>query len=61
MTPPTAFAPVLISDLNNTSMRGGPGVSGLTSLVENADSLLNRTGGAYDFVSWDPRGVGPYT
>ncbi|TBU61574.1 alpha/beta-hydrolase [Dichomitus squalens] len=40
---------------------GGPGVSGLTSLSTDAEALMNRTGGAYDFVSWDPRGVGPYT
>ncbi|RDX41793.1 alpha/beta-hydrolase [Lentinus brumalis] len=40
---------------------GGPGVSGLQSLVDDTSALMNRTGGAYDFVSWDPRGVGPYT
>ncbi|KAH9942522.1 alpha/beta-hydrolase [Epithele typhae] len=40
---------------------GGPGVSGLQSLIDDTPALMNRTGGAYDFVSWDPRGVGPYT
>ncbi|KAM5533232.1 hypothetical protein V8D89_013097 [Ganoderma adspersum] len=40
---------------------GGPGVSGLSSLATDGEALMNRTGGAYDFVSWDPRGVGPYT
>ncbi len=40
---------------------GGPGVSGLSSLATDAEALMNRTGGAYDFISWDPRGVGPYT
>ncbi|KAI1785748.1 alpha/beta-hydrolase [Ganoderma leucocontextum] len=40
---------------------GGPGVSGLSSLATDGEALMNRTGGAYDFISWDPRGVGPYT
>ncbi|KAI0744279.1 alpha/beta-hydrolase [Daedaleopsis nitida] len=40
---------------------GGPGVSGLQALVDDTEALMARTGGAYDFVSWDPRGVGPYT
>ncbi|KAI0779308.1 alpha/beta-hydrolase [Fomes fomentarius] len=40
---------------------GGPGVSGLTSLVDDSEALMARSGGAYDFISWDPRGVGPYT
>nr|VWP01715.1 Guanine nucleotide-binding protein alpha-4 subunit [Ganoderma boninense] len=39
----------------------GPGSSGLQVLgsVPIAHYLLNVTGGFYDIVSWDPRGVGP--
>ncbi|KAI0807372.1 TAP-like protein-domain-containing protein [Fomes fomentarius] len=37
---------------------GGPGVSGLQGLVDNKNTLLLVTGGFYDIVSWDPRGVG---
>ncbi|RPD53038.1 alpha/beta-hydrolase [Lentinus tigrinus ALCF2SS1-6] len=40
---------------------GGPGGSGLQALQTDAEALMNRTGGTYDIVSWDPRGVGPYT
>nr|VWO96248.1 C2H2-type domain-containing protein [Ganoderma boninense] len=39
---------------------GGPGASGLQALgsIPTASYLLNVTGGLYDIVSWDPRGVG---
>ncbi|KAJ3014441.1 hypothetical protein NUW54_g1306 [Trametes sanguinea] len=40
---------------------GGPGVSGLTSLATDGAKLMNHSGGVYDIVSWDARGVGPYT
>ncbi len=41
-------------------MAGGPGASGLQDLGSTLDAsyLLNVTGGFYDIVSWDPRGVG---
>ncbi|KAI0746078.1 alpha/beta-hydrolase [Earliella scabrosa] len=35
---------------------GGPGVSGLQALADYSDELMARTGGIYDFISWDPRG-----
>ncbi|TBU24263.1 TAP-like protein-domain-containing protein [Dichomitus squalens] len=37
---------------------GGPGVSGIEALSATSDLLLAQTGGLYDIVSWDPRGVG---
>ncbi|KAH9889039.1 alpha/beta-hydrolase [Cubamyces lactineus] len=37
---------------------GGPGESGIASLSQYVDLLLEVTGGVYDIVSWDPRGVG---
>ncbi|KAI0350509.1 hypothetical protein OH77DRAFT_1430975 [Trametes cingulata] len=40
---------------------GGPGVSGLEALGSASSLLLNYTGGQYDIVSWDPRGVGSLT
>ncbi|KAI0350500.1 alpha/beta-hydrolase [Trametes cingulata] len=40
---------------------GGPGASGIASITGNTEVLLNLTGGVYDIVSWDPRGVGPLT
>ncbi|KAI1791401.1 alpha/beta-hydrolase [Ganoderma leucocontextum] len=40
---------------------GGPGGSGLEALDADAEILLNLTGGLYDLVSWDPRGVGSLT
>ncbi|KAI0743118.1 TAP-like protein-domain-containing protein [Daedaleopsis nitida] len=42
---------------------GGPGGSGLSNLVEGDfyETLLNFTGGNYDVVSWDPRGVGAFS
>ncbi|KAI0743129.1 hypothetical protein C8Q80DRAFT_1192911 [Daedaleopsis nitida] len=43
---------------------GGPGVSGLQTLTNTSvvlDYLNDVTGGHYDIVSWDPRGVGVYS
>lgn len=37
---------------------GGPGASGTVSLYGSASQLRFVVGGAYDLVSWDPRGVG---
>ncbi|GAA4909384.1 alpha/beta hydrolase [Streptomyces coeruleoprunus] len=37
---------------------GGPGGSGLRMLGQKGDALRARLGGAYDLVSFDPRGVG---
>ncbi|KAL3479077.1 Alpha/Beta hydrolase protein [Aspergillus californicus] len=38
---------------------GGPGSSGIDFLTAGAGSgLANITGGLYDIISWDPRGVG---
>lgn len=38
---------------------GGPGSSGIDFLVNGAgEGISNITGGFYDIVSWDPRGVG---
>ncbi|KAJ8494840.1 hypothetical protein ONZ51_g2091 [Trametes cubensis] len=40
---------------------GGPGASGLAALDQLGSTVLSLTGGHYDLVSWDPRGVGPLT
>lgn len=40
---------------------GGPGGSGLAALDQLGSMVLGLTGGHYDLVSWDPRGVGPLT
>ena len=37
---------------------GGPGSSGLVVLGAFTQYLVNMTGGHYDVISWDPRGVG---
>lgn len=37
---------------------GGPGDSGIKLLNNRVDYFMNFTGGHYDFVTWDPRGVG---
>ncbi|KAI0689850.1 alpha/beta-hydrolase [Cerioporus squamosus] len=40
---------------------GGPGGSGLEAVSETKELLLGVSGGVYDVVSWDPRGVGNLT
>ncbi|KAI0331373.1 alpha/beta-hydrolase [Cubamyces sp. BRFM 1775] len=40
---------------------GGPGESGLAALDGFGSMVSSLTGGHYDVVSWDPRGVGPLT
>ena len=40
---------------------GGPGLSGLQYLTQYKDLLVALTGGIYDVISWDPRGVGGLT
>ena len=40
---------------------GGPGGSGLSTLNSSRELLLEYTGGHYDVVGWDPRGVGSQT
>ncbi|QRV81574.1 tRNA-dihydrouridine synthase 4 [Ceratobasidium sp. AG-Ba] len=38
---------------------GGPGASGVDLVIsEKSEQISNATGGYYDLVSWDPRGVG---
>ncbi|OSC97433.1 alpha/beta-hydrolase [Trametes coccinea BRFM310] len=64
------YATLLVAKANATSgdpkgtifmNPGGPGASGLTSVAIDGPKLMNHSGGFYDIVSWDPRGVGPYT
>ncbi|ANW19369.1 alpha/beta fold hydrolase [Streptomyces clavuligerus] len=40
---------------------GGPGGSGIKRLAEKGEALRQRTGGRYDLVAMDPRGVGRST
>ncbi|TFK83378.1 alpha/beta-hydrolase [Polyporus arcularius HHB13444] len=40
---------------------GGPGGTGIQEVNDNKELLLEVTGGVYDIVSWDPRGVGNRT
>lgn len=40
---------------------GGPGSSGVDALRENGDLLDRAARGRFDFISWDPRGVGAST
>ena len=53
--------PVLESSLIKYLLTGGPGVSGVEALNSMSTLLLDQTGGYYDIVSWDPRGVGNLT
>ncbi|KAI0723376.1 alpha/beta-hydrolase [Earliella scabrosa] len=64
--PTVGSARLAVAKANATGQRrgtvffnpGGPGSSGITNLEAMKDTLLERTGGIYDVVSWDPRGVG---
>ena len=49
-------SPILSYDLI-----GGPGETGVGYVALDGMSLMNTTGGNYDIVSWDPRGVGSLT
>lgn len=40
--------------------RGGPGGSGVETIQAQGPLISQITGGVYDAVSWDPRGVGSY-
>ena len=53
--------PVLEGSLIEYLLTGGPGVSGVEALNSMSTLLLDQTGGYYDIVSWDPRGVGNLT
>ncbi|EIW56290.1 uncharacterized protein TRAVEDRAFT_128279 [Trametes versicolor FP-101664 SS1] len=67
--PAVGHARLALAKLNATGDRlgtlffnpGGPGVSGLDSLNTLAGLLSSLSGGLYDIVSWDPRGVGSLT
>ena len=37
---------------------GGPGASGVDTILSLGPSISKLSGGYYDIVSWDPRGVG---
>lgn len=41
-----------------TRLTGGPGGSGIDLILGYGQLMSNLTGGYYDIVSWDPRGVG---
>lgn len=41
-----------------TRHTGGPGESGIDLIAGYGQLMSNLTGGYYDIVSWDPRGVG---
>ena len=47
--------------LKLTNITGGPGISGLTQFSTYKNLLLQLSGGMYDIISWDPRGVGSLT
>ncbi|KAM5537020.1 hypothetical protein V8D89_009349, partial [Ganoderma adspersum] len=51
---------IIKANATESVVAGGPGASGLQglSLSPTASYLLNVSGGLYDIVSWDPRGVG---
>ncbi|KAI9058642.1 alpha/beta-hydrolase [Trametes sanguinea] len=67
--PQVGYGRIAIAKVNATGERlgsvflnpGGPGVSGLDMLNSIASELVAFTGGRYDVVSWDPRGVGSLT
>lgn len=37
---------------------GGPGGSGISQIIQSGRKLQNVTGGQYEILGWDPRGVG---
>lgn len=43
------------------SFVGGPGGSGIGLIVALGQVFSDDFQGAYDLISWDPRGVGLYT
>ena len=51
----------LPTSLSNMPIVGGPGGSGVQTVFQNKELLLALSGGIYDVVSWDPRGVGNLT
>ncbi|KAJ3014526.1 hypothetical protein NUW54_g1290 [Trametes sanguinea] len=67
--PQVGYGRIAVAKVNATGERlgsvflnpGGPGVSGLDMLNSIASELVAFTGGRYDVVSWDPRGVGSLT
>ncbi|KAI8996230.1 hypothetical protein BD414DRAFT_477175 [Trametes punicea] len=67
--PEAGLARIAVAKANATGDRlgtlfinpGGPGGSGLQTLDQYSELALNFSGGRYDIVSWDPRGVGPLT
>ncbi|KAI0350508.1 alpha/beta-hydrolase [Trametes cingulata] len=67
--PAAGHGRIAVAKVNATAERrgslffnpGGPGGSGLATLNGTTQTLLALTGGMYDIISWDPRGVGPLT
>ncbi|KAI0806610.1 alpha/beta-hydrolase [Fomes fomentarius] len=69
--PEVGNARIAVAKVNATGKRrgtvfynpGGPAIPGVTVLNDSGarNSLLSATGGVYDIVSWDPRGVGTLT
>ncbi|KAI9058622.1 alpha/beta-hydrolase [Trametes sanguinea] len=67
--PRAGYGRIAVAKINATSERigsvflnpGGPGGSGLDTLNTIGPELVALSGGRYDIVSWDPRGVGPLT
>ncbi|KAF9648255.1 hypothetical protein BDM02DRAFT_3115743 [Thelephora ganbajun] len=58
---PTQVRPLLLFCRERsllTGPTGGPGGSGIELILGYGQILSNLTGGYYDIVSWDPRGVG---
>ena len=52
--------PIYLLILLTPRTTGGPGESpmGLLNGTDLSDYFMSFTGGHYDFVAWDPRGVG---
>ena len=64
LSSPTQVCPLLWfldSGLHSRGLTGGPGESGVNFVLDHGETLSNLTGGYYDIVSWDPRGVGNTT